>query len=72
MRPIAPTRSLPPPGLYQRARVRAGTVGELYALLAESGRLWMLPMIAILGLSAVLLVAVAAVEYVAPFVYTVF
>jgi hypothetical protein len=58
----------------QSMRVRAGlgTVGELYRTLVENGRWWMVPMIAILGLTSLLLVAIAAIEYVAPFVYTIF
>lgn len=53
-------------------KVRAGTLVELYQLLVRGGRWWMVPMVAVLGLTAALLVAVAAIEYVAPFVYTVF
>lgn len=68
-------RPLPAGGLGTRAiRVRAGlgTVGELYRTLVDNGRWWMFPMIAILGLTSLLLIAIAAVEYVAPFVYTIF
>ena len=58
----------------QSMRVRAGasTIGELYRTLVENGRWWMVPMIAILGLTSLLLVAITAIEYVAPFVYTIF
>lgn len=55
-----------------RFATRAGTARELYQLLVQGGRWWLVPMLAVLGLSAALLAAVAAVEYVAPFVYTVF
>lgn len=48
------------------------TVRELYQLLSRGGRWWLIPMIVVLALSAALLVAVSAIEYVAPFVYTVF
>jgi hypothetical protein len=48
------------------------TVGELMRLMVQSCRWRMVPMLAVLGLTALLLVGVAAVEYVAPFVYTIF
>jgi hypothetical protein len=51
---------------------RLGTVGELTRLMVQSGRWWMVPMLAVLGLTALLLVGVTALEYVAPFVYTIF
>ena len=58
----------------QSMRVRAGlgTIGELYRSFVENGRWWMVPMIAILGLTSLLLIAIAAIEYVAPFVYALF
>jgi len=52
--------------------MNVGTLGELAALLWQSGRWWLLPMSVVLVGAAVLLVVVQAVEYVAPFVYTVF
>ena len=55
-----------------RVRAGLGTVGELYRTLVDNGRWWMFPMIAILGMTSLLLIAIAAVEYVAPFVYTIF
>jgi hypothetical protein len=45
---------------------------ELCRALAASGRWWLIPMVVVLAASAVLLAAVAAIEYVAPFVYTIF
>lgn len=45
---------------------------ELCRALLASGRWWMVPMVAVLALSALLLSLVAAIEYVAPFVYTIF
>jgi hypothetical protein len=45
---------------------------ELCRALAVSGRWWLIPMVVVLAASAVLLAAVAAIEYVAPFVYTIF
>jgi hypothetical protein len=76
MRPLATTRATlaraPSPGVAARARMNLGTLGELAALLWRSGRWWLLPMSLVLAGAAVLLVVVQAVEYVAPFVYTVF
>jgi hypothetical protein len=51
---------------------RTSTIGELVLLIRESGRWWLLPMLFVLLASALLLVVVHAVEYVAPFVYTIF
>ena len=67
-RASAPARA----GVATRARVNAATVRELASLFAESGRWWLVPMVVILGLAALLLLLVQLVEYVAPFVYTVF
>jgi hypothetical protein len=57
-------------GVAARTRINLGTLGELATLLWQGGRWWLLPMSVVLA--AVLLVLVQAVEYVAPFVYTVF
>ena len=60
-------------GLRQHARVsRSSIFLELCRALIASGRWWMVPMVVALALSALLLAAVAAIEYVAPFVYTIF
>ena len=67
--PLARPRS---PGVTARTRMTLGTLGELAALLVQSGRWWLLPMLVVLLGSALLLVIVQAVEYVAPFVYTIF
>ena len=67
-----PSRPRPPAPRLLRARLGAGTIGELTRALVQGGRWWMVPMLAVLGLSALLLSAVAAIEYVAPFVYTIF
>jgi hypothetical protein len=55
-----------------RAGANAGTVVELFQTLVAGGRWWMVPMVAVLGLAALILAAVTAIEYVAPFVYTIF
>lgn len=73
MRPLALT--LPRPrrtGVTARTRMNLGTLAELAALLWQSGRWWLLPMTIVLGASALILLVVQAVEYVAPFVYTIF
>ena len=56
----------------RKVKAGVGTIAELYRALVANGRWWMVPMIAILGMTSLLLVAVAAIEYVAPFVYTIF
>jgi Family of unknown function (DUF5989) len=48
------------------------TTGEFSRAMVESGRWWLLPMLLVLGLAALLLALVAAIEYAAPFVYTMF
>lgn len=53
------------------AATRAGTLLELAGFLLRNGRWWLLPLVAILLLAGVLLGVVQALEYVAPFVYTV-
>ncbi len=74
MRPISKTlhATRRPLGVSGRAQVHGGTLRELYEALVAHGRWWLVPMVAVLVLSALLLVAVAAIEYVAPFVYTIF
>lgn len=51
---------------------RAGTLWSLGSLLVRNGRWWLLPMLVVLFGASVLLSVVAAVEYFAPFVYSVF
>jgi hypothetical protein len=72
MKPIASEMRASVPATRARPTARPGTLRELYGGLAESGRWWLIPMVVVLGLTAVLLVVVSAVEYVAPFVYTIF
>jgi len=78
VKPIRSALSSPPPssrrarGTLARTRVAVSTIGELGSALVQGGRWWMVPMLAVLGLAALLLAAVAAVEYAAPFVYTIF
>jgi hypothetical protein len=78
VRPIAAAAAVNPrplAGIARRgalARAHGGTVRELYQLLASGGRWWLVPMLVVLAVTSALLVVVAAIEYVAPFVYTVF
>jgi hypothetical protein len=55
-----------------RIAVRAGALHDLVLLLARNGRWWLIPMVLVLFSTMVLLIAVSALEYVAPFVYTIF
>ena len=49
------------------------TLGEFAQLTRRSGRaLWLMSMMVVLGLLAILLVVIQVIEYVAPFVYTIF
>ncbi len=56
----------------QSIALRLSTVSELLSLLKASGRWWLNPMARALLATVVLLGAVTANEYIAPFVYTVF
>jgi hypothetical protein len=52
--------------------MKLATISELTQLLLANGRWWLLPMVAVLLLTTTLLAVVQAIEYVAPFVYTIF
>jgi hypothetical protein len=60
------------PGRIARVGIGVATAAELVVGLAGGKRFWLAPMAVVLLLAAVLLGVVHAVEYVAPFVYTVF
>lgn len=51
---------------------RASTIRDLTHLFAQSGRWWLIPLVFVFAFTALLLVAVQVIEYVAPFVYTIF
>ena len=51
---------------------RAGTVGELVALLRATGRWWLLPMVGVFLAAGAVMGVVTLIEYAAPFVYTIF
>jgi len=50
---------------------RASTVGELFSMLGEHRRWWVIPAVALLIVLGLVLVGLQAVPYVAPFIYTV-
>ena len=58
--------------VFRRASLAAGTLWELFRTVVQSGRWFLVPLIVVLILAALLLLLVSALEYVAPFVYTVF
>ena len=71
-----PPQPVPPgdtytPGRLETFLLRLGTVGELMALVVRGGRWWMLPLILILVSLAGVMLALQAVQYVAPFIYMV-
>ncbi|MEO8813569.1 MAG: DUF5989 family protein [Caulobacteraceae bacterium] len=61
-----------PTGKVTRFVSRAGTVGQLFRHFTGRGRLFMLPVILFILISAVLLVLAGGLSYVAPFVYAIF
>ena len=56
----------------RRAQLALATLAELVRVVIASGRWFLVPMVVVLALAGVLLVVVQVLEYVAPFVYTVF
>lgn len=66
----APTEPYVPSRLETMLQ-RFGTVGELLSLVVRGGRWWMLPLILVLVSVAGLMLALQAVQYVAPFIYMV-
>lgn len=72
MKPISVRSHHPLARTASRSRTNVGTFVELCRALIDNGRWWMVPMILVLGLTSVLLIAITAIEYVAPFVYTIF
>ena len=57
---------------WQRRVASLGTLVELGRVVVRGGRLWLLPMLLVLAGTAVLFTVLTLLEYVAPFVYTVF
>lgn len=56
----------------RRAQLAIATLTELVRVVIASGRWFLVPMVVVLALAGVLLLVVQVLEYVAPFVYTVF
>ncbi|MDQ3036724.1 MAG: DUF5989 family protein [Myxococcota bacterium] len=56
----------------RRAQLALATLAELVRVVIASGRWFLVPMVVVLAFAGVLLVVVQVLEYVAPFVYTVF
>jgi hypothetical protein len=57
---------------WKRRTSSLGTLVELGRVVTRGGRLWLLPMLVVLAGTAVLFTVLTLLEYVAPFVYTVF
>lgn len=57
------------PGRIESILMRFGTLGELLMMFGRGGRWWMLPLVLVLAVGALVLVALQAAEYVAPFIY---
>lgn len=55
-----------------RVATRLGTVGELLRLFVKSGRWGLVPLVVVMMVMGVLVMAVQVIEYVAPFVYSLF
>ncbi len=59
-------------GRLRRVALRFAVLGELFVSLSRNGRLWLVPMLVVFLLAGIVLGVVQVVEYVAPFVYTMF
>jgi len=66
---VLPTRRV---GRLRRLAMRFAVLGELFGALSRNGRLWLVPMLVVFLLTGIVLGVVQVVEYVAPFVYTMF
>lgn len=51
---------------------RVATISELFRMLGQNGRWWIMPAVAVVVLLGLVLAALHAIPYVAPFIYTVF
>ncbi len=56
----------------RRAGLAIAAIAELFRTVVAGGRWFLVPMLLVLALAAALLAVVSVLEYVAPFVYTVF
>lgn len=59
-------------GRLERIVMRLSVVAELCRSFVRSGRFWLVPMVVVFVLAGLLLGVVQVLEYVAPFVYTMF
>ena len=60
------------PSWIRRAVSRVDTVGQLFRHFTRRGRLFMLPLLLLVMVSALLLIVAGGLSYVAPFVYAIF
>jgi hypothetical protein len=72
MKMAAPTHATARPSWLRRAASRLDTVGQLFRHFTRRGRLFMLPLLLLVMVSALLLVVAGGLSYVAPFVYAIF
>ncbi len=59
-------------GFAQRMVLRLSVLDELFRFSIRSGRFWLVPMLVVFLLAGILLGFLQVLEYVAPFVYTMF
>ena len=59
-------------GWIGRFASRLETVGQLFRHFSRRGRLFMLPLLLLVMISALLLIVAGGLSYVAPFVYAIF
>ncbi len=68
----SPDRTPRPPDPIRRFASRISTIGQLFRHFSRRGRLFMLPLLLFILVSAVLLIVAGGLSYVAPFVYAIF
>jgi len=66
-----PASGAPVAGRFEAFLLGLGPVGELLALMVRGGRWWMVVLALLLVSLAGVMLALQAVQYVAPFIYTV-
>lgn len=70
--PVVPAVADARIGAVAAWRLRLGTLGELVRMLRRHQRLWLVPMMLVLGLLGLALSGLQAVQVVAPFIYAIF
>lgn len=68
----SPDRTHRPLDPIRRFASRISTIGQLFRHFSRRGRLFMLPLLLFILVSAVLLIVAGGLSYVAPFVYAIF